>query len=337
VPRLADCAAGYVGSMAATTHFGMTLSSEEHPPRRLIEIGRLAEASGFEFVSISDHFHPWVDAQGHSPFVWSVLGALAEATSIDVGVGVTCPIMRIHPAILAQATATCSQLFGRRFTWGVGTGEALNEHILADRWPPADLRLEMLDEAIDLIRRMWTGQQVTYRGTHFQVENARIYDPPDAAPPVIVSAFGPAAADLAARVGDGLWVSGASAEIITRWRDAGGTGPVYAQLTLCWAGDRDKAIETAHRIWPNTGVPGQLSQDLPTPAHFEQASSVVTKEQIADSMSCGPDPDPLLEAIQEMVKAGVDHVYLHQIGPDQEGFCDFWQREIAAPAADLAR
>ena len=227
--------------MAATTQFGMTLSSEEHPPHRLVEIGRLAEASGFEFVSISDHFDPWVDAQGHSPFVWSVLGALAEATSIDIGVGVTCPIMRIHPAILAQATATCSDLLGRRFTWGVGTGEALNEHILAGRWPPVDLRLEMLEEAIDVIRRMWTGEQVTHRGTHFHVENARIYDAPDAPPPIVVSAFGPAAADLAARVGDGLWVSGAAGDLIKRSRDGGSTGPVYAQLTLCWADDRDTA------------------------------------------------------------------------------------------------
>jgi coenzyme F420-dependent glucose-6-phosphate dehydrogenase len=323
--------------MAPPVHFGLTLSGEEHPPRRLVEIGRLAEASGFEFVSISDHFHPWVDAQGHSPFVWSVLGALAEATSIDVAVGVTCPIMRIHPAILAQATATCCDLLGGRFTWGVGTGEALNEHVLGDRWPPVDLRLEMLEEAIGLIRRLWTGDQVTHRGTHYTVENARIYDAPEAAPPVIVSAFGPTAAELAAAVGDGLYVSGAATDIIEHWRDAGGRGPVYAQLTVSWALDRETAVEQAHRIWPNTGVPGQLSQDLPTPAHFEQASSVVTKEQIAESMPCGPDPEPFLDAIGEMVTAGVDHVYLHQIGPDQEGLCRFWREELAEAAAKLSR
>jgi G6PDH family F420-dependent oxidoreductase len=318
--------------MASTNQFGLALSSEEHSPRRLIDIARLAEAAGFEFVSVSVHVHPWIDAQGHSPFVWSIVGAIAEATAIDVAIGVTCPIMRIHPAVLAHATATCAELLGQRFTWGVGTGEALNEHVLGDRWPPVDLRLEMLDEAVDIVRRMWTGEQLTHRGAHFTVENARVYDRPDRTPPVIVSAFGPAAAAVAARIGDGLWLSGAATDTIEVWRAHGGRGPVYAQLTLCWARDRDAAIDTAHRIWPNTGVPGQLSQDLPTPAHFEQASSIVTKDQIAASMACGPDPEPVLDAIQEMVTAGVDHVYLHQIGPDQEGFCRFWRDELADAA-----
>jgi len=316
--------------MDTSIHYGLTLSSEEHPPRRLLDIASLAENAGFDFVSISDHFHPWIDNQGHAPFVWTMLGAIAARTSsIDVAVGVTCPIMRIHPAVLAQATATCAQLLPGRFSWGVGTGEALNEHILGDRWPPADLRLEMLAEAVEIVRRMWTGDQVTHRGTHFTVENARVYDAPDAAPPIIASAFGPEAAAIAADIGDGLWVSGASAEIVQRWRDAGGSGPVYAQLTLCWAEDRETAVKTAHRIWPNTGVPGQLSQDLPTPAHFEQASEVVTEEQIAASVSCGPDPEPVIGAVEQMLDAGIDHVYLHQIGPDQEGFCRFWTEHLA--------
>ena len=160
------------------TKFGLTLSSEEHDPRRLVDMAELAEGHGFDFVSISDHFHPWVDAQGHSPFVWSVLGAIADRTSsIEVGVGVTCPTVRIHPAILAQATATCAELFEGRFTWGVGTGEALNEHILGHRWPPADLRFELLEEAVDVVRRLWSGEEVTHRGAHYTVENARIYDP----------------------------------------------------------------------------------------------------------------------------------------------------------------
>ena len=316
--------------MNTKVEYGMTLSSEEHDPRRLVDIAAMAEEHGFDFVSISDHYHPWVDEQGHSPFVWSVLGAIAERTSsIQVAVGVTCPTVRIHPAILAQATATCGQLFGGRFTWGVGSGEALNEHVLGDRWPPTDLRLEMLEEAIEVVRELWGGEQVTHRGKHYTVENAQIYDPPDPAPRIIVSAFGPQAAQLAAKVGDGLWVSGPDPNTVSQWRDSGGSGPVYAQMTICWARDRDEAIATAHRIWPNTGVPGQLSQDLPTPTHFEQASSVVTKEQIAESVSCGPDPSPVAETIQEMIDAGIDHVYLHQIGPDQEGFCQFWSDEIA--------
>ena len=255
------------------TKFGLTLSSEEHSPRRLVDLAGLAEEHGFDFVSISDHYHPWIDEQGHAPFVWSVLGAIAERTSaIDVAVGVTCPIIRIHPAVLAQAAATTGHLLDGRFAWGVGTGEALNEHITGQRWPIAPDRIDMLEEAIDIIRRLWTGDEITVRGQHYTVENARIYDPPTSPIPIIVSAFGPAAAEMAARAGDGLW-TGADAEIIKTWRRAGGRGPVYSQLSLCWAPTREEAVETAHRVWPNTGVPGQLSQDLPTPSHFEQAVS----------------------------------------------------------------
>ena len=226
----------------------------------------MAEEAGFDFVSISDHYHPWIDAQGHSPFVWSVLGAISQVTdSIDVGVGVTCPTVRIHPAILAQATATTANLFPDRFIWGVGTGEALNEHILADRWPPIEIRLEMLEEAVDLIRKLWEGESVNHWGDYYTVEDARIYDPPPGRIPVIVSAFGPKAASVAARIGDGLWTTGTDDKTVEQFRSEGGSGPVFSQLSLCHASSKEKAVETAFRTWPNTGVPGQLSQDLPTP------------------------------------------------------------------------
>ncbi len=311
------------------TRFGMTLSSEEHPPRRLVEMARLAEGAGFDFVSISDHYHPWVSEQGHSPFVWSVLGAIAEATAtIEVGVGVTCPTVRIHPAVLAQATATIARLLGDRFVWGVGTGEALNEHILGDRWPPFDIRIEMLEEAVAVIRELWQGGSVTHRGTYYTVEDATIFDAPERPVPVVVSAFGPKAAEVAARIGDGLWTTGANEKVTETFRDAGGHGPVYSQVTVCWGEDREKAIDLAHRLWPNTAVPGQLAQDLPTPLHFEQAAQVVTRKMIADEVPCGPDPEPVLEAARKAVAAGVDHVYFHQIGDDQEGFVQFWQQEL---------
>jgi coenzyme F420-dependent glucose-6-phosphate dehydrogenase len=311
------------------THYGMTLSSEEHDLRRLVDVAELAEDSGFDFVSISDHYHPWVDEQGHSPFVWSVLGAVAERTElIDVAIGVTCPTFRIHPAILAQAAATTAHLLEGRFTWGVGSGEALNEHILGERWPSADLRLERLEEAVELIRELWRGEEVTHRQQHYVVENARIYDPPPKPVPIIVSAFGPAAAQVAGRVGDGLWVSSPEPEILDSWRSAGGQGPVYSQVSVCWAESQDEAVTTAHRIWPNTGVPGQLSQDLTTPKLFEQASQNVTPEMIAESVSCGPDSGPIVEQVTKLVDSGVTHVYFHQIGPDQEGFCAFWENEL---------
>jgi coenzyme F420-dependent glucose-6-phosphate dehydrogenase len=319
-----------------STKFGLTLSSEEHPPARLVEMARLAEENGFDFVSISDHFHPWIREQGHSPFVWTVLGAIAQATeSIEVAVGVTCPTVRIHPAILAQATATTANLLPDRFTWGVGSGEALNEQILGDPWPPADVRLEMLEEAVEVIRTLWRGESTTHRGSYYWVEDATIFDPPPGNVPVIVSAFGTKAAELAARIGDGMWTTGTGGEPIEVFRKQGGTGPIYGQLTLCWGEDRQEAIELAHRVWPNTGVPGQLSQDLRTPAHFEMATQLVTPEMMGESIPCGPDPEPLLESIREAVDSGLDHIYFHQIGDDQEGFLEFWKGEIEPEVAKL--
>jgi G6PDH family F420-dependent oxidoreductase len=327
---LNETSANDSSSTEPAVRFGLTLSSEEHPPSRLVDIARLAEGAGLDFVSISDHYHPWIDKQGHSPFVWSVLGALAASTeAIDVAVGVTCPIMRMHPAILAQATATTANLFEGRFVWGVGTGEALNEHILGDRWPIAPQRLDMLDEAVELIRELWAGESVTFRGEFFTVENARVYDRPEHDIPVIVSAFGSIATELAARVGDGLWVTGPDTSGIERFHDAGGSGPVYSQLTVCWGTDREAAIDQVHRVWPNTGVPGQLSQDRPTPAHFEQAIEMVRRDDIAEAVPCGPDVEAIVERVRAAVDAGVDHVYVHQVGDDQEGFCDIWEREIA--------
>jgi coenzyme F420-dependent glucose-6-phosphate dehydrogenase len=309
--------------------YGLTLSSEEHSPAHLVDLAVAAEDGGFDFVSISDHFHPWISEQGHSPFVWSVLGAIAaRTTDLEVGVGVTCPTVRIHPAINAQAVATTASLFGDRFTWGVGTGEALNEHVLGDRWPPAPQRLAMLEEALEIIRELWTGESVTYRGEFYTVEDARIFDLPDGSIPVLVSAFGDKSAELAARVGDGLWTTGTKTEVIDAYRSAGGSGDVWTQLSLCWDEDRDAALERAHRVWPNTGLPGQLAQDLRTVEHMEQATSLVTKEQIAESMPIGPDPEPVLKSISEAQDAGIEYIYLHQIGDPLDGFLDFWAEEI---------
>lgn len=311
------------------TRFGLTLSSEEHPPKRLVETAVAAEHAGFDFVSISDHYHPWISRQGHSPFVWSVLGAIAEATEgIEVGVGVSCPTFRMGPAVSAHAAATTALLLEGRFTWGVGTGEALNEHVVAERWPPAPVRLEMLGEAIEIIRQLWTGESVTYRGDHFTVEDARLFDVPAVPPPLLVSAFGETAARLAAQAGDGLWTTGSGREVIAAYREAGGEGPVWSQLTLCWDEDSDRAVDRALRMWPNTALPGQLTQDLRTVLHFEQAVELVRREDIAAEVPCGPSPGPILERIEEMVDAGVDHVYLHQVGDPLTGFIGFWEDRL---------
>jgi G6PDH family F420-dependent oxidoreductase len=311
------------------TTFGYTLSSEEHGPGGLVELAQQAESAGFEFLTISDHFHPWIDEQGHSPFVWSVLGAVAHSTErVRVGTGVTCPILRIHPALVAHAAATTALLFDGRFFLGVGAGEALNEHVLGQRWPAVEVRHEMLEEAIELLRELWTGDVVDHHGKHFTVENARLFDVPDERIPIVVSAFGTKSAELAGRAGDGLWTTGPQPEALSAYDQAGGKGPRIGQLTLCWAEDEADAVATAHRVWPNSAIPGQLAQDLPTPAHFEQAASLVRPEDIGGQVLCGPDPDPVLEAVRSYEKAGLDQIHFHQIGPDQAGFFRFWEREL---------
>jgi G6PDH family F420-dependent oxidoreductase len=305
---------------------GYFLSSEEFSPRDLIEQAKRAEQAGFHALWISDHFHPWNDEQGHSGFVWSVIGALAEATSLPVTTGVTCPTVRIHPAIIAQAAATSGVLHGGRFNLGVGSGEALNEHILGDRWPEADVRLEMLEEAVEVIRTLWQGGQQSHHGRHYTVENARIYDLGESPPPILVSGFGPKAIQLAARIGDGFCTTSPDKDAVDLYRAQGGTGPVHAGTKVCFMADEEQARETAHRIWPNESLPGELAQVLPTPAHFEQACELVTPDML--STPVGPDLDKHVASLQEYADAGVDELFVQQIGPEQDAFFGEWAREV---------
>jgi G6PDH family F420-dependent oxidoreductase len=318
--------------------FGYTLSSEEHSPAELLANARRAESVGFAFASISDHFHPWVREQGHSPFVWSVLGAIAAATDrIEVGIGVSCPIVRVHPAVIAQAAATTALLFEGRFFLGVGTGEALNEHILGHRWPRPEVRRQMLEEAVEIIRALFSGETIDHRGEFYEVENAKLFDAPDASLPIVVSGFGPEAARLAGRIGDGFWGNAPDSSLVDAFEAAGGRGHRYAQLNLCWANSTAEGRDTAHRVWPNAGIPGQLSQDLPTWTHFEQAAELVTPEMATKSIPCGPDiAEQLVESVARYVEAGYDHLYFHQIGSDQDGFFGFWERELRPALKDLA-
>lgn len=313
------------------TEIGFSLSSEEHPPGDLVRYASRAEEVGFTFALISDHFHPWVDRQGHSPFVWSVLGGIAEATErLVVGTGVTAPIMRTHPAIIAQAAATTAAMMPGRFFLGVGTGENLNEHILGEsRWPPADERLEMLEEAIEVIRLLWQGGYQTHRGRFYSVQQARIYTLPEELPPIAVAAKGQKAANLAGRLGDALVGTGPDDEMMKAFDDAGGKGkPRYGQITVCWAEDEASARKTALEWWPNSAIPGELSTELALPRHFEQAAELVTEEKVAEGIVCGPDPERHLEAIREYANGGYDHVYVHQVGRDQEGFLRFYEAEV---------
>ncbi len=309
---------------------GYTLSSEEFRPNEIVAHARLAEETGFAFAGISDHFHPWVDAQKHSPFVWATLGGIAQSTErLEIMTGVTCPLIRIHPAIMAQAAATVADMLPGRFIFGLGTGEYLNEHVTGAQWPPISKRQAMLVEAIGILREMWQGGYTTHYGEHYTVENARLYTLPETLPPIYVAAAGPESAALAGAHGDGLINTAPAPEVVEAYVKAGGdAGRVVGQLTVCWGEDKDAAAQTALKIWPNAGLSGQLTQELALPAYFESATDLVTAEKIEQEVVCGPDPEPFLAKIKEYADAGFTHVYLHQIGPDQTGFLDFARREL---------
>jgi G6PDH family F420-dependent oxidoreductase len=309
---------------------GYALSSEEHPPRDLVANARKAEEAGFTFALVSDHYHPWIDKQGHSPFVWSVLGGIASTTvRLRVGTGVTCPLIRIHPAVVAQAAATVASMMPDRFFLGVGTGENLNEHVTGAQWPPIDLRLSMLEEAIAIFRELWTGEDVTFRGEYYTVDHARVYSTPERPPPVYMAASGEKATTIAARVGDGLIGTAPDREIVEAFEKDGGRGkPKFGMVHVCWAPDEAQAKRTAFEWWPNSALRGELGQELPLPRHFEQAVKNVSEDDVAEVVTCGPDVDRHLEVINRYVEAGYDHVYVHQVGPDQDGFFRFYAEDV---------
>jgi len=310
--------------------FGYALSSEEHPPLDLVRNAKAAEDAGFQFAMISDHFHPWVDAQGQSPFVWGVIGGIAQATDrIQLGTGVTCPTIRLHPAIVAHAAATSAAMMPGRFFLGVGTGENLNEHVLGDKWPAADERVELLEEAIEVIRLLWKGGFQSFRGEYYEVEQARLYTLPDEPPPLAVAAAKPVAAELAGRAGDALINVAPDGEAIEAFEQSGGAGkPKYGQITVCWADSEEAARKTIKDVWPNAGLEGDLSQELATPVLFEQATELVDDKDL-ESLPAGPDPDPYLESIRAYADAGYTHIYFHQVGRDQDGFFRFWREELS--------
>lgn len=309
---------------------GYKLSSEEFGARELVRQARRAEEAGFGFAAVSDHYHPWTDEQGHSPFVWGVLGAIAEATgNLHLLTGVTCPTIRMHPAIAAHAAATAAELLPGRFSFGVGTGENLNEHVLGDRWPAAAERREMLSEAIDVIRELWTGGLTNHEGKHYRVVNARLYSLPEEPPPLLVAASGEKAIELAGEKGDGIISLAPEEGILERFDRVGGKGkPRYTEVTVCWDEDEASARRIAREQWPLVALPGELSQELPLPRHFEQAGGMIRDEDFVDDVPCGPDPERHLEVIRRFIDAGYDHVWIHQIGPRQDGFLDFYQAEV---------
>lgn len=308
--------------------FGYKLMTEEHGPAALIENACRAEAAGFDFVSISDHFHPWLEAQGHAPFAWSVMGGIAQATSrIGIATGLTCPIIRYHPAIIAQAAATIAVMSKGRFTLAVGAGERLNEHVTGERWPSTPERHAMLGEAIDIFRTLWAGGMHSWKGDWYVVDHARLYDLPDDPIAVMVGVSGPAAVALAVEKADGIMATEPKAELVNGFR-ARKQGPAYAEAVLSYAPTKQAGLEQAHKTFRFSALGWSVNSELRDVEGFESASRFVRPGDLADSIAAGPDVEDHLRVIRTYVEAGFDRVVLTCPGPDQARFIDFFEKEL---------
>ena len=315
---------------------GYKLATEGFGPKELIRQAVLAEQAGFDFLEISDHFHPWVEAQGHSAFTWSLLPAIAMKTErIGLATGVTCPSMRYHPAVIAQAAATMAIISDGRFTLGVGAGERLNEHVTGEGFPGRRARHERFREALEIIRLLWQGGYRSYNGRHLRLEEARIFDLPEELPVIAVAASGPASARIAADLGDGLFAVDPDGDLISRWQQLGGHGPAYGEMPLAWAPDEESAVEAILDKSSFSLTGWKVMSELPNPANFEAATATVTAEQIRRQFACGPDPKRHLEVARQYVEAGFDHLVAANVGPDPDGFMDFFTSRLAGPMREL--
>ncbi|SFR77914.1 TIGR03557 family F420-dependent LLM class oxidoreductase [Sphingomonas jatrophae] len=317
--------------------FGYKLMTEEHGPKALVENAVAAEAAGFDFLSISDHFHPWLESQGHAPFAWSVLGAIAHATStIGIATGLTCPIIRYHPAIIAQAAATVALMSDNRFTLAVGAGEALNEHVVGERWPAIPERHEMLAEAIDIFRTLWSGGVHTHVGPYYVVNHAELYDLPDRPIPIVVGVSGPRSVELAAEKADGIMATEANSELIDDFAKASsGPFPAYAEALTAWASDEEEGLRIAHDRFRFSALGWAVNSELPTVAGFEAATAHVRPEDLKESIAAGPDVEKHVEAVKKYIDAGFNHIVLSCPGSEQAGFLRFFERELKPALAKL--
>ncbi|MBX6749314.1 MAG: TIGR03557 family F420-dependent LLM class oxidoreductase [Micromonosporaceae bacterium] len=316
---------------------GYKLATEAFGPNELIRQAVRAEQVGFDFVDISDHFHPWLDIQGHSPFTWTVFGAIAARTErIRLVTGVTCPTMRYHPAIIAQAAATLAIVSGERFTLGVGAGERLNEHVVGQGFPNVRERHARLREALEIIRLLWQGGYRSYEGRYFRLEDARVFDLPNQAPPIVVAASGPASAAIAAELGDGMFATEPKPDLVAVYQRAGGHGLRYAEVPLAWAPSEEQAVRAAWQTsrWAVTGW--KVMSELPNPINFEAATRTVTEDAIRQQFAVGPDPQAHVNAVRTYADAGFDHLVLQNAGPDPDGFFDFYETTLAERLRALA-
>ncbi|GAA3393811.1 LLM class F420-dependent oxidoreductase [Cryptosporangium minutisporangium] len=318
--------------------FGYTLMCEQAGPAALVRDARRAEQTGFDFEVISDHYFPWLDEQGHAPYAWSVLGAVSQVTErVPLMTYVTCPTVRYHPAVIAQKAATMGLLTGGRFWLGLGAGENLNEHVVGRGWPSANVRHEMLSEAVDIIAALFTGEYVNYVGEHFRVDSAKLWDVPDVAPPIGIAVSGRQSVELAAENADFLVAVEPKGDLVdqfdreSRKKDA----PKVGQLPISFDPDKDAAINRAHEQFRWFGSGWKVNAELPGPAGFAGASQFVRPEDVAESIPCGADVDAVAEAVRPYVEAGFTHVALVQIGGDhQEGYLDWSEKELLPALRD---
>jgi G6PDH family F420-dependent oxidoreductase len=315
---------------------GYKLIAEAYSPQEIVRQAVRAEEVGFDFVEISDHYHPWFDSQGHSGFAWSILAAIAMRTGrIGLATGVTCPFIRYHPAVIAQAAATTALLAEGRFTLGVGAGERLNEHVVGRGWPAVATCHEMFRESLEIIRLLWSGGYHSYEGKHLTLEDARVFDLPETPPDIAVASGGPASARIAAELGDALFVTEPRTDVTEAYAAAGGDGARYAEVPLSWAPDEATAASSAREAF-RFGLTGwKVQSELPNPVNVEAATAFITEDDMREVFGCGPDAATHLAVARQFVDAGYDHLALIDAGPDPEGFFSFFASELAEPLRAL--
>ncbi len=315
---------------------GYKLIAEAYGPKEIVEQTIKAEASGFSFVEVSDHFHPWLPEQGHSGFAFAMLAAAAaRTTTIELATGVTCPFIRYHPAIVAQAAATVAILADGRFTLGVGAGERLNEHVIGGGWPSVRVRHEMFRESLEIIRLLWSGGSHSYDGKHLTLEDARVYDLPDTPPELAVAISGPKSAAIAAELGDGIFATEPKPELIEAYANAGGSGRKYCEVPMAYAETPEAGAESAHRLF-RFGITGwKIQAELPNTVNFDAATAFIEPSDMQEQFACGRDVERYVEVAQQFVDAGFDHLALVNAGPDPDGFFAFFERELREPISRL--
>ena len=320
------------------TRFGYTLMTEQSGPRELVKYAAAAEGAGFDFLVSSDHYSPWLTSQGHAPYAWTVLGAVAQATStVELMTYVTCPTLRYHPAVVAQKAATLQILSDNRFTLGLGSGENLNEHVIGEGWPAVHARQDMLVEAIEIIRALHTGDLVTYDGEYFRVDSARVWDAPDGGVPIGVAVSGASSIAKFAPLGDHLITTERDGDLIHSWdaaRSGSASSRKIGQIPISWDPDEDTAVARAHDQFRWFAGGWSVNADLPTPAGFAGASQFVRPEDVAESIACGPDLDVLAESARPFIDAGFTDVAIVQVGDEQQ---ERFVAEVAEPLLEKLR